>query len=268
MGTYRTKITKMLEGRKMKNLMIVSVTALLIFIGCSKDTGKVANDTGSGSTGEGGSMAAMTIIKNHLYRIAGGNSIEVYDISNDSTAKMVNNIGGNTGLETLFPFGKYLLVGTQSGMLIYDISNGANPTFVSRYDHVVSCDPVVAQGNYAYVTLRNGTRCWRGLNQLEIIDLSNISQPKLVRTMPMLMPHGLDADGINLVVGEGQKGFKWLDISDPTDPVLKHFETSVPGYDIISRGSYFILVGAKGLYQYSYGSSKPELLSFIPVVTK
>lgn len=250
----------------MRKLIIPSLALILLALGCSKGTDTGTSSIGSGgSTGEGGSLAAMTLVGNYMYRIAGGSSVEVYDISKDSTATLVNTLQAGSGLETVFPFGKYLLMGTTSGMLIYDISNGANPQYVSTYIHIVSCDPVVAQGKYAYVTLRNGNRCNRGLTQLEVIDLSNIQQPQLINTLPMLMPHGLDADGTNLVVGEGDYGFKWFDLTDPTTPKQILFENTVPGFDIISRGNYFILVGAKGLYQYEYGNKKLNLLSVVPI---
>lgn len=247
----------------MKNVAIFGLAIVLLMFSCSKDVSPSSSD--NSSTGEGGSMAAMTIVGNYMYRIAGGNTIEVYDISGDSTAKLVASVAAGNGLETVFPYKQNLLIGTSNGMLIYDISNGANPTYVSTYTHVVSCDPVVAQGNYAYVTLRNGNRCTRGLTQLEVIDISNLGNPTLVKTVPMVMPHGLDADGKNLIVGEGTYGFKWFDISNPTNPTEILFNKTVPGYDIISRGNSFILVGDKGLYQYEYGNKTLNLLSTIPV---
>lgn len=247
----------------MRNVAIFSIAIVLFFFSCSKDVSPSSTD--NSSTGEGGSMAAMTIVGDYMYRIAGGNTIEVYDISGDSTAKLVSSINAGNGLETVFPYKQNLLLGTSSGMLIYDISNGANPTYVSTYTHIVSCDPVVAQGNYAYVTLRNGNRCSRGLTQLEVIDISNLGNPQLVTTVSMKMPHGLDADGKNLVVGEGTYGFKWFDITNPTEPTQILFDKTVPGYDIISRGNSFILVGDKGLYQYEYGNNTLKLLSTIPV---
>lgn len=248
----------------MKKLMIPAVAFVLMIAACSKSVDVSPSSSGS-STGEGGSMAAMTIVGNFMYRIAGGNTIEVYDISKDSSAALVNSIDAGNGLETVFPFGKYLFLGTTGGMHIYDISSGGNPVYVSTYFHLVSCDPVVAQGNYAYVTLRNGNTCNRGLTQLEIIDISNIQNPQLVKTVSMLMPHGLDADGKNLVVGEGEYGFKWFDITNPIDPKQILFENTVPGFDVISRGNSFILVGAKGIYQYEYGNNKLNPLSIIPV---
>jgi hypothetical protein len=124
---------------------------------------------------------------------------------------------------------------------------------------------VVVQGNYAYVTLRNGTLCNRGATQLEIIDISNVESPYLLKTIPMLQPHGLDIDGKNLIVTEGNNGFKWFDASNPINPQQILFEKNVAGFDIISRGSEFILIGADGLFQYEYGNNSLTLLSKIPV---
>lgn len=254
----------------MKKFILYSALSALILFACSKESGMSSNDIGT-TTGEGGSMAAMTIKGNYLYRLEGGNTIEVYDISSDSSAKVVRTVNAGEGLETIFPYQNYLFLGTTTGMLIYDISSGANPTFVSRYDHVFSCDPVVVQGKYAYVTLRSsGTRCFRAVNQLEVIDISDITNPQLLKVISMLNPHGLDADGENLVVAEGSRGFKWFDLANPEDPSLISFENTVPGYDIISLGDRFILVGDKGLYQYNYNKTagKLDLLSIIPVNKK
>jgi hypothetical protein len=250
----------------MKNLLLISLASVLLFLGCSKDSTS-PKSADSSSTGQGGSMAAMTIVGDYIYRIAAGTNLEIYNISKDSTAVILSSINIGTGVETVFPFKNYLLFGTQNGMLIYEISNPESPAYVSTYEHVVSCDPVVAQGNYAYVTLRNGNRCNRGRNQLEVIDISDIANPTLVSTFAMVNPHGLSVDGKQMVVGEGDYGFKSFDLSDPENPVQKDFENKVPGFDIISQGSTFILVGAKGLYQYKYTTGKPELLSFIPIST-
>lgn len=257
----------MLEGQPMRNLksFLLGTALVVFFMGCSKSDSSSSFDNGGGSTGEGGSMAAMTIVGDNLYRIAGGNTIEVYDISGDSTVSFVRNVSPGTGLETLFPYKNYLFIGTNNGMIIMDITNGSNPVYISTYEHVVSCDPVVVQGNYAYVTLRNGTMCNRGATQLEIIDISNIESPYLVKTIPMMQPHGLDIDGKNLIVTEGNNGFKWLDASNPTNPQQILFEKNVAGFDVISRGSEFILIGQDGLFQYEYGNNSLTLLSKIPV---
>ena len=67
-------------------------------------------------------------------------------------------------------------------MHIYSITEPESPNFVSTYQHVVSCDPVVVDDEYAYVTLRTGTTCAGWQNQLEVIDIQTLSNPQLVAT--------------------------------------------------------------------------------------
>ena len=83
-------------------------------------------------------------------------------------------------METIFPLGDKLFLGTSTGMYIYGISTAGTPRQISFYEHVIACDPVVSDGEYAYVTL-NASReeCWRSVNELQIIDLQNIERPQL-----------------------------------------------------------------------------------------
>ena len=69
--------------------------------------------------------------------------------------------------ETLFPFHENLLVGGANGMTIVNIDNPLAPVEKGSIQHIKSCDPVVASGNTAYVTLWNGSECGNlGLNYL------------------------------------------------------------------------------------------------------
>ena len=52
-------------------------------------------------------------------------------------------------------------------MYIYDNSNPHNPTYMSQFEHAEVCDPVFIEGNFAYVTLRSGSRCNGFQNQLD-----------------------------------------------------------------------------------------------------
>ena len=99
-------------------------------------------------------------------------------------------------------------------MYIYNISNGNNPVKESQFLHVQSCDPVIADEKYAYVTLRTGTTCNGVNNRLEILDIANINSPSLVKTYEMTNPHGLSKDGNLLFVCDGANGLKVYNASD------------------------------------------------------
>ena len=79
-------------------------------------------------------------------------------------------------------------------------------------------------------------------------------------------PYGLGVDGNRLFVGEGSRGLKLFDISNPALPVMKEFRSDIPTYDVIPYRSTLIVTGEKGIYQYRYDAKDQfDLLSKIPV---
>ena len=129
-------------------------------------SGAVASDVGTA-----GSLARFTIVGDYLY-VVGYNNLQQYDISTPPEMNFVRTISLSNGVETIFSKGSNIFIGTQMGMFIYEISSDGNLSYVSAYEHVVSCDPGVADADYAYVTLRSGTECgvFSDINQLQIVS--------------------------------------------------------------------------------------------------
>ena len=223
----------------------------------------------SSGSGTGGSMARFTVAGNQLY-IVTNTSLKTYDIANSENPKTGQktqlSLSGN-GAETIFPYKNHLFIGTQTGMYIFNVENPEQPRQVSFYQHVVSCDPVVVQGNYAYVTLRGGTTCRNSLaNSLDVVDISNLSLPKLVKSYPMTGPYGLGVDGNRLFVCEGSGGLKVFDNSNPLDLKLIEEIKDVQTYDVIPKNKTLIVTGKDGIFQYSYQDGKTlKLLSQMKV---
>lgn len=210
-------------------------------------------------------MARFTITGNHLYVVNNAN-LMVYDIAQLTTPVNVGKLALDPGVETIFPFGNHLLIGTQRGMLVYALNDPAKPQMLSRYDHIMSCDPVVAQGNYAYVTLRSGTNCRNGQNALDVIDIANMAAPKLLKSYPMTNPHGLGIDGNLLFVTEGDYGLKVFDATNPIDLKLLETFSDIRSFDVIPLNKVLIVTGKDGIYQYSYSNpAKLKLLSKLSV---
>ncbi|MRR21779.1 hypothetical protein EG830_02215 [bacterium] len=212
----------------------------------------------TGGAGTGGSMARFTLNDNYLYVIAVPVRLKTVDVSTASDMTIVDSIDVPRNMETLFRLQNNLFVGTTTGMLIFDLVNPKKPLQISSYDHITACDPVVVDGKYAYVTLRTGNMCNNGQNLLEVIDISSIKNPYLVKSYPMFNPHGLGTDGNLLFVCDGTAGLKIYDKSDPlaiiTSQVAHYpdFDT----YDVIPMNGILMLVGKGGIYQYDY--SDPE----------
>jgi hypothetical protein len=183
------------------------------------------------------------------------------------TPKDKNAIALHANVETIFPYKNHIFFGTTTGMLIYDKTLPFSPVYVSMYQHIRSCDPVVVQGEYAYVTLRNGNRCWNDQNRLDIIDLKKIEDPQLVKTYSMTNPFGLGIDGDRLFICDGYSGLKVFDVSDPLRLTQTQQFGNVQTFDVIPDNGNLIMVGDDGLFQFDYASSDSlVLLSQIPIV--
>lgn len=246
-------------------LALAAAGLMLLLNSCDKGF----NDSAPGpQTGTGGSMARFAITGNTLY-IVSKQSLEVYDINDggNPSKAVTKNLG--VGIETIFPYQKNLFIGAMDGMYIYNNATPDNPVLLSKYTHVLSCDPVVVQGKYAYVTLRAGVNCRPGgsFSSLDVVDISDPKNPLMVNSQRMDSPYGLGVSGNKLFVCEGDRGFRVMDITDPKVPVQKLFFQEVPAYDVIVENNQLIVTGKEGLYQYKYDDSDSiEYLSKIPVL--
>jgi hypothetical protein len=229
---------------------------------------EAAKSAVSGQTGIGGSMARFTIAGNYLYSIDQSN-LYVFDIADGANPLRGINVNVGWGIETLFPMKEHLFIGSQTGMHIYSIENPANPRFISRFEHMRSCDPVVVQDTIAYVTLRGGTGCWNDFtNQLDLIDIRDIERPELLKSFAMKNPHGLGVDGNLLFICEGENGLVVYDKSEPMTLNQRQVFSmeNVHAYDVIPFNDVLMMIGIDGLYQFDY--SNPDdirQLSMLPV---
>jgi len=181
---------------------------------------------------------------------------------------MQNQVNLEWGVETLFPHGQHLFVGAMNGMHIMDISNAADPTHISSYTHVTSCDPVIVEDGLAYVTLRSGTECQGFTNQLDIIDLSDINNPELLTSYQMFNPHGLGIGGFHnlLYLCDGDDGLKIYNRDDPMDLQLVEHYGEINAFDVIPYGNNLFMIGSDGFYQYNCADIENiHQISMIPV---
>ncbi len=243
----------------MRIVHLGSYWLLLLLVACTE------GDSSLNSTGTGGSLTRFAIQGAHLY-VATNATLNVYAINSNSFSH-VKDVAVGFALETIFAKGEYLYMGARDAMYIYSIADPANPAFIFRYAHIVSCDPVVVQGNRAYVTLSSGSACNRGANALEIIDISNPNNPILISNYPMNSPGGLAIDGDCLFVCEGVNGLKMLNVANPLNPSVINTLSNINSYDVIARNGLLTLTGEDGVFQFQYDCALHSLqqLSKIPV---
>ncbi|WP_396591594.1 LVIVD repeat-containing protein [Allomuricauda sp. R78024] len=220
------------------------------------------NEASDGGTGQGGSLARFKIVDDYLYAVDSHN-INVFDISDLENPEDLEDVYAGFDIETIFNRGNHLFLGSMRGMYIYDISSPATPTFVSEFQHGTACDPVVVDGDYAYVTLRGGNECGALESGLFIVDISDITDPKLAVDYPMDEPYGLGIKDEKLFVCDGSSGLKVYDKTDVEDiKMLNHFKDIVT-FDVIPLESHLIMVGDEVLYQYEYLDDEIKLISQI-----
>ncbi len=209
----------------------------------------------SQSYGTGGSMARFTLMDGHLFAVD-ASTLRVFDVQKPAEPKFLKPIELGWGIETIFPFDQKLFIGSNRGMHIYDASTPSAPTRLAVYEHVLSCDPVVVNEDYAFVTLRSGNFCNNGVNELHVIDIKNPSQPKLIKAYPMLNPHGLGLAENYLYVAEGKHGLKSFKINDvlTIDKNQLEFLQSMKSSDLIPGPKSLIVIGTDGVCQYDYSN--------------
>lgn len=221
--------------------------------------------SGNDATGSGGSLARFKIVNDYLYAID-NSKINVFDIQNLTSPVKVNEEYVTWEAETVFYENNKLFIGTRSGMYIYDISQPSSPQYISDFDHLKFCDPVVVDGNYAYVTLRAGASCTDGETQmlesrLEIINITDIYNPQLEATYFMDEPYGLGIKDSRLFICDGASGLKVYNKTDVSNLQLLQTYASISAYDVIPLGDKLLMIGANKLTQYSYTDAGIELLS-------
>lgn len=224
------------------------------------DVFALAEASNDGAIGQGGSLARFKIVGDFLYAVDSHN-INIFNIQNLDDPQDLVDVYAGFDIETIFNRGQHLFLGSMRGMYIYDISSPASPTFVSEFQHGTACDPVVVDGDYAYVTLRGGNQCGATESGLFIVDISNIANPELAISYPMDGPYGLGIKDEKLFVCDGDSGLKVYDKTDVQDLVsLNHFE-NINTFDVIPLENSLLMVGEDILYQYEYLNDDIKLMS-------
>ena len=223
--------------------------------GCP-NCGIVYNDAASSkSQNLAGSMAKMVLIEDHLFAITEPHTLGIVNVNEAPYPSVGPQIFAGFDLETIFPFKDKLFLGSASGVFIYDISNPTAPVQAGTFGHGRACDPVVTDGKFAYVTLHSGSMCGGASNELDVVNVDDLTHPALVKSYPMTSPKGLCKDGDLLFVCDGNEGVKVYDASDPSDLQLRQNVGSGQAYDVIARDNRLLIVSDKGLYQYSYSGN-------------
>jgi hypothetical protein len=217
---------------------------LLVFIGCSDE----GNNTETSSTeGQGGSLAIFALKNDYLYTVDDQN-LNVFSLINSAKPTKVNTVNVGFNIETLFSNDHYLYIGSRNGMFIYDIQNPENPTLLSSVQHFTSCDPVIANGTHAFVTLHSNNNCGNNINVLQVYEIADQNNPLLIHQRNLTNPKGIGLYHNFLIVCDDE--LKIFDIQNPIEPVLvKAINKNC--FDVIINGNDLFTIGEQSLTRFT-----------------
>lgn len=221
------------------------------------------------AAGIAGSLSRFGVVGDYLYAID-QSELHVFYVDQPKDPKEGKSVQVSWNIETLFPYKDKLFIGAQNGMYIMDNKNPEAPVLLSSFTHARACDPVFVDGDIAYITLKDGSECTNYINELDVVDISTITSPRLIKKYPMQNPHGLSILDKTLYLCEGKFGFKVYGVEDnkTIDKNLKAHLTAFHAYDVIAISkAQLIVVGENGLMQLDATDPKNiKSISIIPVI--
>ena len=222
-----------------------------VFLMANTATASGPSKASTSPIGMGGSMARFALVNDYLYTVSDA-YLNIFNISNSNNPSFANKVQVDWNVETIYPFKNNLFIGSNNGMYIYDIqSSPASPVKIGQFTHARACDPVIADDNFAYVTLHSGTTCLGFNNQLDIVSLNNLTNSTLAKTYTLTSPHGLSKDGNLLFICDGTDGLKVYDASNVMNLQLKKQVSDMETYDVIAYNNIALVVAKDGLYQFN-----------------
>ncbi len=255
------------------SLQALSFASLMMLSSCGTESGEIgpaspgggSGSTGSGASGQGGSLGRFAVADDYLY-VIDGEELRQFKLADPANPKSHNQLPITITPETLFPMGdSLLLVGGTQGMAAYSLGNDGRIRLEGTYVHVTSCDPVVANETHAFVTLRSTTQgvCAGWVNELQALDIRNLSQIRQIDALAMDFPLGLGLKhNEDLVLVCAGNGLQSVDVRDPTNLEVVQTFPEIEGRDLIVLPNDLVLVlTPSGLEQYRFRNGDMNFLS-------
>jgi hypothetical protein len=207
----------------------------------------LASSASGSTTSIGGSMARFCIVGNYMYTVDVSRLI-TFNLQNAAAPSNTNTATLGWQIETVYPMKDKLFIGSANGMFIYSIANAAAPQAQGTFSHARVCDPVIADGNYAYVTLRSGTQCQGFTNQLDVVNITDVTKPTLVKSYNLTNPHGLSKKDNTLYICDGKDGLRIMNVADVNAVSTTKTIAMAETFDVIATGNNAFISAKDGIH--------------------
>ncbi len=218
-------------------------------ISCTKesDSSFIGNNSG---TGKSGSTATIITYKGYIYTVD-NNHLRTLSLADPSSPIEVSSILLGEGIETIFAYEEFLYLGTRTGILLYDIKDGANPKFTGNSFHFPARDPVVVNGDLAYSTTNWGEENGNGGGRISVISLLNKNNPITLFELSQPFPCGLGLSGDILYVCNAKAGINVFQTLPNGELLFIKTLITDPVYDCIPAGNLLICQTKTGIWLFN-----------------
>jgi len=213
--------------------------------------------------GVAGSTSRFALLNNYLYTVS-RSQLTCFNATNAAEPQQGNALFTSVDAETIFAMNNKLFIGGSNGVSVFSADNASEPEYEGAFGHFCSGDPVIADGNLAYITLHTGNWCNNETNELDVVDISDVSNLKMVKSYTLSSPFGLSKDGNLLFICDMNEGLKLYDATHAGSIAeIKTITINHPT-DVICYNKVAFVSAKDGLYQFDYSDVKNiKLLSKI-----
>ncbi|MBI4651111.1 S8 family serine peptidase [Candidatus Desantisbacteria bacterium] len=204
------------------------------------DISNPVNPNITGNIDTPGYASGINISGNYAYIADGfGSGLQIIDISNPFNPNIVGSVVTPNNATSVYITGNYAYVadGYAGGLQIINIGDPFNPIIVGSVSSLDYAQEIYVSDNYAYLA--------DGNSGLKIIDISNKSNPVIVKTQRIFNISGLYKFD-NYLYAVGGYGLQVIDISDPLN--AKTVDTVNNGYStgVFVTSNYIYIAGSYG----------------------
>lgn len=201
-----------------------------------------------------GTINRIGLYYNHIY-VVGNDRLHIFESNGGSISKR-SSMEVDEQSETVYIDRDRLYIGSADMVRIYSLQNRSNPRLASRVEHSTSCDPVLADGEVAYSTLRSVSNegCAGSENILMVLRVRSADRARKLKDIEMKSPYGMAMINDHLFVGEGANGLTIFNVKDKESPDEVKNNREVVAFDVMHHPidpNIIILTNNNGLKEYN-----------------
>lgn len=203
-------------------------------------------------SGLSNSLSRLRVSNNQVYTLL-GKSIGVYQFTNPIAPIKLNTIATNKTAETLFLHKEMLFAVGKKETQLFSLEKPESPAFLSSTEHWTSSSSAVLHNKKVILTHHTSTDNKTESDQLSVLDLQNVYEPKVQFSFAMTNPLGLALYKQHLYICDGNAGLK-IHKSDTSQKMTSRAEMQYPeihAVDIIPLKNTLLLIFDDGIKQYA-----------------